>query len=389
MRIPMLRLKSLCLTAVCAVMACMLAACANINIRIETPSAASPVTACETTVSKNEEFGSINIGMTIEEFEAAGFSFGDSVDILFDNGTEYTDIPYYSGYFVPIGELVVCGYPGYEHPVIARNYGNTVWDELNLTDSSTVIISLNEKGRYRAVEEFNAMHYSDEHDDYETDIVFANFREIEGGDLKDDTFYRSASPCDDTHNRAACVDDLTEEHGIGFIINLADNDEKYQGYRAQDGFVSDHYDELYDKGRVMFLSLNANYRSDEFAEGISNAFYKMSCQSDPVLIHCLEGKDRTGFAATLLLALAQASPQEIIDDYMITYDNYYGITKDGDPDKYEAVVENVNGFLRYLCDASDGDDVSALDVRSGAENYLRRGGLNDEQIARIEEFISQ
>ena len=53
----------------------------------------------------------------------------------------------------------------------------------------------------------------------------------------------------------------------------------------------------------------------------------MTEHSGPCLIHCVEGKDRTGFVCALMLALAGASAQEIIDDYMITYYNYYGITK--------------------------------------------------------------
>ncbi|MBR3439633.1 MAG: hypothetical protein IKH13_09055 [Clostridia bacterium] len=72
---------------------------------------------------------------------------------------------------------------------------------------------------------------------------------------------------------------------------------------------------------------------------------------------------------------------------MITYDNYYGITKENNPDKYNAILGNVNDFLYCLCEAEKGTDVNTLDIKAGAENYLRRGGLSDEEIAAVESYI--
>jgi protein-tyrosine phosphatase len=39
-----------------------------------------------------------------------------------------------------------------------------------------------------------------------------------------------------------------------------------------------------------------------------------------VVFHCAGGKDRTGLLALVLLALATATPEEIIADYLLTYD---------------------------------------------------------------------
>ena len=51
----------------------------------------------------------------------------------------------------------------------------------------------------------------------------------------------------------------------------------------------------------------------------------------PYYISCTEGKDRTGFVCLLLEALAGATFDEIETDYMKTYENYYGITKQSEP----------------------------------------------------------
>lgn len=38
------------------------------------------------------------------------------------------------------------------------------------------------------------------------------------------------------------------------------------------------------------------------------------------MFHCAGGKDRTGLLALVLLTLAGAAPDEIIADYLLTYD---------------------------------------------------------------------
>ncbi len=345
------------------------------------------VTTGETGVVKDEEFGNTYIDLTIEEFNALGFAFGDSVDVSFSNGLKLTDVPYYSGYYVPVGSLLLCGYQGYPHVSIARNYGNGTWEEFSMDDSVKVTVDLREKGKYLSVQEFNAITYSDYRNEYESDEQFANFREIRGGKLREKGFYRSASPCDNQHNRAPYANRIAEEHDIDFVINLSDNEMRYASYISDPGFNSRYYHSLYRKGKVLLLSLTANYRSEVFCEKVSEAFRTMAENAGPCLIHCVEGKDRTGFVVALLLALADASPDEIIDDYMITYDNYFGITKEEDPEKYEAIKANVLDFFYCMCEAESGTDIASLDLKKGAESYLERGGLSHEEIKKIEEYL--
>lgn len=133
----------------------------------------------------------------------------------------------------------------------------------------------------------------------------------------------------------------------------------------------------------------SNFRTVKCGNLKEGAFLTMTEHAAPCLIHCVEGKDRTGFVCALLIALADAGYQEIIDDYMITYYNYYRITKEDKPDKYNAILGNVYDFLYCLCDAEKGTSLDTLDLKAGAENYLRRGGLNNEQIAAVEAYISK
>jgi len=59
-----------------------------------------------------------------------------------------------------------------------------------------------------------------------------------------------------------------------------------------------------------------------------------------VVFHCAGGKDRTGLLALVLLALAQATPEQIIADYLVTYDRMKPRYDEmGVPDQLTAVQE--------------------------------------------------
>ncbi len=335
------------------------------------------------------KFGNVLIDMPINDFNELGFSFGDSVNVSFSNGKNYSDIPYYSGYYSPIGDMLLCGYPGNDYVVIARTFGASTWEEFELTESSQVTVTLNEKGKYLTTQELFALQYSDERENFDSDVIFANFRELCGGTMKQQTFFRSASPCDNQHKRASCANALAESHGIRFVLNLSDNEEKYRSYTQESDFDSAYYDSLYRNGDVLLLAMDVNYHSDVFAGIISEALFTMTEHSGPCLIHCVEGKDRTGFVCALMLALADASPQEIIDDFMITYYNYYGITLEDDPERYDAVETIICDFLYYMCSAEHGTSFETMDLKAGGEAYLRRGGLSDEQIEQIEAYLKE
>ena len=80
-----------------------------------TTATAKEITTGEIGVIHDTEFDNVYIDLTIDEFNALGFEFGDSVNVEFNNGRGLEDIPYYSGYYVPVGQPLACGYPGYPH----------------------------------------------------------------------------------------------------------------------------------------------------------------------------------------------------------------------------------------------------------------------------------
>ena len=277
-------------------------------------------------VMHETEFGGVYLDCTIDDFNALGFAYGDSVSIKFSNGYTLNDLPYYNGYYTQTGQPLLVAYPGYPYIKVCVNNGDDLWTLAGLTETDTAQITLAGRGTFAAIQHARDIHYEDDRALFASDAVFANFRSVKVQGIRENVLFRSASPCDNQHNRAPYEDALIKDAGVRCILNLSDNEEKLQGYIAAEDFNSPYFLSLYESGNVIPLALNMNYGSAEFREKVAAGLIEMTQHEGPYLVHCTEGKDRTGFVCVLLEALCGASYQEIVDDYMITYDNYYKIT---------------------------------------------------------------
>lgn len=335
-------------------------------------------------VSQDERFGGVYIGIPIDDFNKLGFTYGDSVDVTFSNGYELKGIPYYNGFYVNSGDSLLVAYPGYPYVEAAICYGDPLWDTANLAEGDTATVALAEAGKYRDVQEAFDVSYTVERSDYASDEQFANFRALSGGKMKEGIAYRSASPVDNEYNRAAYVETLMEQVGVKFVLDLSDSAEEVAEFvtaSVNQGVDVSYFTNLLDTGCVALLNLSASYPSEEFAQTLAGGLVKMSKHDGPYLVHCIEGKDRTGFVCALIEALCGATYDEILTDYMITFDNYYGINKESDPSKYEAIAHlNLDGMLRFLAHADDNADLTTISYTGPAREYLRQGGMTDEQI---------
>ena len=92
---------------------------------------------------------------------------------------------------------------------------------------------------------------------------------------------------------------------------------------------------------------------------------------------------RTGFVCALLEAFAGASYDEIVADYMQTYDNYYGITEQSDAKKYQIIKEkNLDEMLRVIT-GGKADDLASANLASFAETYLKTAGMANDMIVQL------
>ncbi|MBR3305369.1 MAG: tyrosine-protein phosphatase [Christensenellaceae bacterium] len=338
-------------------------------------------------ISHEEEFGGIYIKITIDDFNDMGFRYGDSVDLSFSNGFIMKDIPYYNGYYTAVGEPLLVAYPGYPFIRAGINNGDDLWEIAGVDETCECDIELNEEGKYIDIQNARDIHYEDDREKFPSDEAFANFRSLTGGRLREGVIFRSASPCDDQHNRAGYVDDLIEKAGVRYIVNLADNEDKIKGYIESEDFKCDYFLSLYEEGNVIPLAMNANYGSEAFRKKAAAGLTAMADNEGPYLVHCTEGKDRTGFICLLLEALAGASYEEIVSDYMITYDNYYEISTEKYKDKYDVIIDKVLvPMIRIIVD-DESVELESADMTSYAESYLLSGGMEMEDIERLKGII--
>ena len=340
-------------------------------------------------IYKDAKFDCADLDLNEDDFTNAGFKFGDSLDVEFSNGYKIIDVPYYNGYYVKTGEPVVAAYPNNDYVVIANNNAD-LWSIVGLKDGVSATLALNTKKKYLKTQEALGQDYSLLREEFDSDEQFTNFRSLKGGSLKENLIYRGASPVDNSRNRASYANALIEEAGINCIVDLADSDEDMQNYFASATFNSDYAKKLYEEGNTIVLSMSSDIYSIGFKQGIKKAVEHMLNHSGPYYIHCMEGKDRTGFVCLILEALAGASYDEMCADYMTTYANYYGITKEGTPEKYQAIVSlYFNTFLENITDISDDDQLIQLSYTHSAIEYLLECDLSDDEINQLIDLISE
>ncbi len=331
----------------------------------------------------------VYIQKTVDEFNALGFEYGDSVNITFSNGYELKDIPYYSGYYAKPSEPLLVAYPSYEYIDACICFGESMWEQAHLKDGDTADIVLNEKAKYKNLQDFFNLQYTDNRDDYISNEVFTNFRCVEMGNLKHKTLYRGSTPVDNKHNRAKYVDDLIKEANIKYVVDLADTEELLNKLLKEDDFASDYFKELYENGKVSVTHMTANYKTKDFAKLVVKALTDMSKNEGPYYIHCMEGKDRTGFVLAVVEGLAGASYEDIVKDYMMTYENYYGITEMKDKEKYDAYVKNrIDDILQYIADIDTsggtvGLALNEIDWVNVMGRYLIDNGMTMEDMDNL------
>ena len=333
------------------------------------------------TIIEIEKYGHVVLDITAEDFETAGFRLGDIVKVT--TGNYSGEMPFFNGYYVDKGEFLLLAYPGKEYITVCINYGS--FSEVTGAGvGDTVTVALQEAGGALTEQEINNLVYSTDRMDFTLDTVFANFRPVVMGSLAEGVLYRSASPVDDSYNRAAYANELAELVRINAVMNLASNDDDMLAYFEEEGFCSDYYRKLYEDGRVIALGLPVSFDTAEFAQGIVRGLTFLSEQEPPYLVHCTEGKDRAGFASMVLEALMGASEEAIIADYMRSYENYYGI--EPGTEKFDRIIEN--NILKMLPIIAGSDTLDGVDLAAATEAYLIANGMKPEAVTALKAKLS-
>lgn len=339
-----------------------------------------PTVAIEAEIASYDEFGGANLNITKEQMDSAGFNCGDLVTVTI--GDKTIDMPYFNGYYTRIGEMLVVAYPTYPCIVVTRSSTGLPDDMQNL-EGTKVTITLKEAGAELATQKALGLAYSNDRNDYSSDEVFANARMVQFGDMKPNRLFRSASPFDNQANRAPFVSQFLEKHGVKTALNLSDTPEKIASYE-----LPPYSKSIYDAGNVVLCPVDANYTSDKYNTKLIGALKELPKHPAPYVVHCVEGKDRTGYVCAMIEALCGATYDEIVKDYMITYDNYFHITPEKDKEVCDKFIDlRLNDCLMFYTGVKDPAQLRTIDLKKAYSDYLLSHGMNQAELdALIDAF---
>ena len=339
-------------------------------------------------VAEIAKYGNLILDITGAELFNQGYEYGDVLEVRVAGRT--VEVPLCSNYSDVDNGVAVLRAASDDSPLVlainmsdfATTYGiaakSTIeeepgyeWDYLIQTPVE-IKITMKQEGGYRdqwlihqlvgSVERLDYAHLSDE--------AFANFRVIDTTGMGAGKLYRSSSPINPAIGRSTYADKAARDAGIRTVINLADPSNVYETPE----------DSYYRSCQVTYLNLGMDPVAEDFKAGLAQGMRSIMNGEAPYLIHCNEGKDRAGFVSAVLECLMGATADEVVEDYMETFFNYYGVEKG--TEKYNAVVNsNIIPTLKTIFGVAD---IYTADLAAEAEAYLIENlGLSVEEVAEL------
>ncbi len=336
-----------------------------------------------TTIAEVNGHGNVTLAADPAQMDEEGFEAGDVISVTI--GDESWQMPYGTQYSdVDPGEMVLRRKS--DALILAVNQDSFA-KAAGLSAENTgdeAVIRVEEKAGY--LEEYKArnMSYSNDRADYDDDAVFANFREIVMGQIPAGVLYRSASGIEPGHNRPDYVNALCEEYGIKTVLDLARTLQDIEEHSEGDSY----YLRLFRDSHVIANgNPGFNMREQSFMDCVAQDLRELLTKEAPYVIQCDEGKDRTGKVCAILEALMGASYEEMLEDYMLSYRNYYGLTEEDTA--YRVILEgNAANLFQSLSGTENAADMEQADYASAAEQYLLSAGLSAEEIGQLKLCLS-
>ena len=358
----------------------------------------------EAGIASISKYGNIVLSAGVESMKELGYEPADIITVKIND--IQIDMPIGTGFSdVDSGEPVCCfrtnskGKEVVELSINAGNFASSMGiGEYRIIDeepgfevvyfdgfdaSTSVVISMAEK---QGVADEYAMHHlgaarTNNREDYAdlSDEEYANFRAVETSGMGTNTLFRSSSPINPALNRNEEADQALLNSLVRTVMNMADTEETMKKF-------ADYNLTNYSSCEVIALNMGMDFFSEEFQEKLAEGFRYMASHDGPYLIHCVEGKDRTGFAAAVLECLMGATADEVVGDYMLTYFNFYGI--EPGTEQYEQIAAgNIEATLsRAFGIRSIREDGIDLSVYAG--NWLESLGMSSEEISALKEKLA-
>lgn len=182
------------------------------------------------------------------------------------------------------------------------------------------------------------------------------------GQIAPGTLYRSSSPIDPSQGpRRFVADALLRETGAAAAVNVSDCRFKFSGF---EGFDDTYYATM----EQVALNMGHDYPSRAFMEDLRNGMDFLGEYDGPYLIHGTDGVERTGYFCMILEALMGAGREEVLEDYLRSYRDYYQLSEADEI--WPQLEEDALRRLLTFTGAADETALEGVDLAQAARRYL-------------------
>jgi hypothetical protein len=193
-----------------------------------------------------------------------------------------------------------------------------------------------------------------------SDAESVNFREICMGKIAPNTLYRSSHPIKGNEQESA-ISMLVSTAGIQAVLNLSDTPSEITGKVI----FAPWYNKLLENNCVIALGMDFDNTSESFGKKLKKGLQFITNTEGPWLIHCHAGVDRTGFVSLVLESLMGATIDEIVQDYLQSFNSIFDSSIYGELNKEDSLV-----VKRLLSAMGNYESVNDQNLQAIAEYYL-------------------
>ncbi len=278
------------------------------------------------------------LDVTLEDMESIGAYFGCDLDVAYD-GKHYTAVFTDSHSGVATFSMGV-SYSERSSTISLTLSGGDLEKETGIGEGSTITLKVvGENMLYKLTPNYRAGS-TDKRADYDDDQKFGNYRELSGGNLKEDTFYRSSNPLNYRSERAQYSDEYYRELEVENLISfdMSQEDLEKRCEQLPDAYATS----VYEAGKFHTSVLSPSVLSHP--DHARFVFESLVDTEGSVGIFCTFGKDRTGLYCAMIESLAGATYEEVRADFMTSMCNYYHFEKDT-PEYYAVAHMYIDRYM--------------------------------------------
>ncbi|MCL2066921.1 MAG: tyrosine-protein phosphatase [Treponema sp.] len=198
------------------------------------------------------------------------------------------------------------------------------------------------------------------------------------GNIAPGILYRSSHPIKDLMQEKT-ISILANNARIAAVLNLCDNS---TGISSK-AFFAPWYNSLLNKNKVIALDMDFSVTNDRFKRKLKEGLKFIIDTEGPWLVHCHAGVDRTGFVCMVLEAFMGAKLDDVIDDYLLSFNSIFKSSI------YEAQKADLQVAMKLLSVMSDSITITEQNLQQIAEIYLlKKIGLSPSEIELLKEKLA-